>query len=104
MIFNINYNKLLKHLQASAKKRKLDFNLTERDLIELSWPITCPLLKVKLNYNAKGYDPYAPSVDRLDSELGYVSGNIQIVSVKGNRSKNNLTDAELRQMAKFYLS
>lgn len=102
MIHNLNYKKLLSHLRSSAKKRKLKFTLSLNDLYELSLPITCPLLNIVINYNAKGYDQYAPSIDRIDSDMGYEPENIQVLSVKGNRMKSNANVDELIQFSKYY--
>jgi len=102
MVYNVNLKRLLQHLKQSAKRRGLDFNLTEGYLSELSFPLTCPILNVPLEYGKRGYDEFKPSVDRIDSNLGYIRGNIQILSIKANRSKNNLSEAELKKFALYY--
>ena len=102
MIQNIKYNKLLSHLRSSAKKRNIEFTLTLSDLYDLSFPLTCPILEVPINYTTKGYNEFSPSVDRIDSDQGYIAENIQVMSFKANRAKNNLSDSELKQMAKYY--
>ena len=102
MITNIKYNKLLSHLKSSAKKRNIEFSLTLLDLYDLGFPLTCPLLNVPLNYSNRGYNEFNPSIDRIDSNRGYVADNIQVMSFKANRAKNNLSDKELKQMAKYY--
>jgi len=102
MIHNLNYKKLLSHLRASAKKRKIVFTLTLTDLYDLSLPLTCPLLNVPIDYTTRGYNQFAPSIDRIDSDMGYEPENIQVMTVKANRAKNNLSDLELKQMAKYY--
>lgn len=102
MIHTLNYNKLLSHLKASAKKRNIRFTLTLTDLYDLSLPLTCPLLNIIIEYDAKGYNEFSPSIDRIDSDLGYEPDNIQVLSVKANRAKNNLSEHELKQIAKYY--
>lgn len=103
MITNIKYNKLLSHLKSSAKKRNIKFSLTLSDLYELGFPLTCPILDVPINYSSRGYHEYNPSIDRIDSNEGYIASNIQVMSFKANRAKNNLSDKELKQMAKYYI-
>lgn len=44
----------------------------------------------------------SPSLDRLVPSIGYVRGNVAVVSWKANRAKNNLTARELRHLAIFY--
>jgi len=102
MVYNVDLLKLLRHLKQSAKKRGLDFNLTESYLSELSFPLTCPILNVPLEYGYRGYHEFKPSVDRIDSDLGYVTDNIQILSIKANRAKNNLSEAELKKFSLYY--
>jgi len=102
MIQNIKYKKLLSHLKSSAKKRNIEFSLTLSDLYDLSFPLTCPILNIPIVYGAKGYNQFSPSIDRIDSDMGYVAENIQVMSFKANRAKNNLTEKELQQMAKYY--
>jgi hypothetical protein len=45
---------------------------------------------------------FSPSIDRIIPSLGYVRGNVVIVSMRANRIKTDATDAELRRVAKFY--
>ena len=44
----------------------------------------------------------APSLDRLIPELGYVKGNIAVVSTRANIIKRDATPEELMKVAKFY--
>jgi len=102
MVYNVNLKRLLQHLKQSAKHRNLEFNLTELYLENLSFPISCPILGVPLEYGVRKYSEFKPSVDRIDSDAGYIQGNIQILSIKANRAKNNLTEAELKKFALYY--
>ena len=40
----------------------------------------------------------SPSLDRIVSSLGYVKGNIRVISYKANRVKSNATLEELRKV------
>lgn len=75
-------------------------DITEDDL---AWPTHCPVLGIELNYPGKfSHDPAGASFDRLDSSLGYVRGNVIVVSRRANMLRNDATPAELRAIADFY--
>lgn len=95
-------NIILNRLRQSAKKRGLDFNLTTLDLDEIGIPISCPILGIPLKWNNGKAEDDSYSVDRIDSSKGYVKDNIQFMSVKANRAKNNLTSAELKLLSTYY--
>jgi hypothetical protein len=67
------------------------------ELNYLSFPLSCPILDVPLDY--KKHTEYSPSIDRIDNSKGYIDGNIQVVSIKANRMKNSATESELIKFA-----
>ena len=95
---------LLKRLQQSAKSRNIEFTLTCSDLNNLSFPITCPILGIPLKWHQGKPEEDSYSFDRIDSSKGYIPGNIQIMSFKANRAKNNLTEQELKKFSTYFLS
>lgn len=61
----------------------------------------CPALPhMKLQYGGKFCDASA-TVDRINPTLGYVPGNIVILSKLANTVKSNATASEIRQVADF---
>lgn len=66
---------------------------------EISWPTHCPILGLELDYFADKRQENSPSIDRIDSTKGYVSGNVAIVSWRANRIKNDGTAEEHRKIA-----
>lgn len=74
------------------------------ETIEL--PEYCPMLGIKLNYD--GYEKSgwsrtdnSPSIDRIDSTKDYTLDNIQVISWRANRIKNDATPEELRKIADY---
>lgn len=65
----------------------------------------CPVFKVPLLYrrDTKGH-PHIASLDRIDSSIGYIKGNVQILSFKANVIKSNATKDELLTFAKWVLN
>jgi hypothetical protein len=93
---------IYKRLQQSAKKRNIEFSLTISDLYYLSFPITCPILGIPLKWNIGKPKDDSYSFDRIDSSLGYNIDNIQIISFKANRCKNNLSTIELSKFGMYF--
>ena len=81
----------------------------KNDLLKsLDLPDYCPVLGIELSYNGfPGAKPgwsrrdSSPSIDRVDSRLGYTPENIQIISWRANRIKNDGTPEELRLLADY---
>lgn len=68
------------------------------DLLPL--PTRCPVLGIELEYSGYkglGHSAYA-SIDRIDPTKGYDKGNVQIISYRANRIKNDATLEELRAL------
>lgn len=85
--------------RAVAKKKKLPFNLVYTDI---AIPSHCPVLGIEL-INRKGpRSDYSPSLDRIIPALGYVKGNVMVISWRANRIKQDSTSDELRKIADFY--
>ena len=80
-----------------AKKNNLPFNIEMEDIII---PEYCPILEIKLERKEYGlggsFQHNSPSLDKIDPELGYVKGNIIVISMKANVMKHNATKEELK--------
>lgn len=75
--------KLLTYAKNRARKNGIEFSITEDDF---EIPTHCPILGIKL----ERYTDYAPSLDRRDNSLGYVKGNVFVISQRANRMKGDL--------------
>ena len=82
-------NYLFYAARARAKTLNLPFNIEKSDVVI---PEFCPVLGIKF---LSGDRDTSPSLDRIKPELGYVKGNIEIISMRANRLKNNATVEEL---------
>lgn len=80
-----------------AKERGLPFNLEKGTIVI---PELCPILKVPMVVGTR----YAPSLDRIDPSLGYISGNVWVISRKANVMKNDATLEELQEFSKWLTS
>jgi hypothetical protein len=82
-----------------CKRRKIPFELVPEDLV---FPERCPLLGVPLVRRVRGegkpFDGMCASVDRIDSKLGYVRGNVWVISNRANIIKHNASLEELEML------
>ncbi len=78
-----------------AREKDLPFNLEIADLVT---PELCPVLGVPF---IEGDSDYTTSLDKLDPKKGYVKGNVQVITNKANRLKNNGTLDELKKVVAY---
>lgn len=68
---------------------------------DIVWPTHCPILGIEIDYFAPYRVENSPSFDRINNDLGYIKGNIQILSWRANRIKNDGTAEEHRKIAQY---
>jgi hypothetical protein len=71
---------------------------------DIQIPEFCPALGIKLEWNTgrrASANRTSPSLDRVKPELGYVKGNVVVVSNRANHLRNNATAEELRRVAEY---
>lgn len=87
-----------------ARRLNVPFNLIVEDIVI---PEFCPALGIRLvpNIGVKGRAlAESPNLDRIIPELGYVKGNVQVISHKANMWKANRPWNEWQRFAKWILS
>jgi hypothetical protein len=86
--------------KARAKKKGLPFNLKFPEDIFI--PSYCPIFGIKLEKGLQGSpEDNSPSLDRIVPELGYVRGNVAVISNRANRIKMDATYNELFKIAEW---
>jgi hypothetical protein len=88
---------LLTWARQRANRFSLPFNLTIADIFV---PKFCPVLGLKLKTGKRG-NPTSPSLDRIKPWLGYVKGNVAVISRRANFLKNDATLEELQALVKY---
>ncbi len=85
---------LLTRAGQGAKARGLQHSVSVEEVQRCLEPMVCNVTGLRLywDYVGPGRNPRAPSLDRIDSSRGYVSGNVQIVCWAYNRFKEKLSD------------
>lgn len=85
-------------VKTRAKQNDIPFDLTHDDIVI---PEKCPVLGIRLEIGEGHAKDGSPSIDRLNPNLGYVRGNIRVISHKANTIKSNATLHELRSVVQY---
>src|SRR5579885_873938 len=86
---------IFQHARKRAKEKNIPFDITADDLVV---PKFCPILGIELCVNEKHAKDNSISLDRIVPELGYVRGNVAIISYKANTIKNNASIEDLEKV------
>lgn len=84
------------HAKKRAQEQCIPFTITLDDIII---PEFCPVLGVRLECNTGSAGWNSPSLDKLIPSLGYVKGNINVISQRANTLKSDAHAKELRAVA-----
>jgi hypothetical protein len=85
-------HRIWQNAQRRAKKKNLPFTLIKG---QIAIPEVCPILGISLNRYSECVQPDSFTVDEIIPGLGYVPGNVQVLSAKANTMKSSATPAEL---------
>ena len=84
-----------------AKKDGIPHEIDELYLKSLGAPDICPVLGIPLNYKNEETEDNSPSIDKFYPAKGYVKGNVQVISYRANRLKNDGTPEEWEKIAEW---
>lgn len=91
--------RMVRSAKARARSSGVPFKITADDI---TIPQKCPVLGIPLIVGQSQATDHSPSLDRVVPLLGYVPGNILVLSNRANRIKNDATIPELRLVADFF--
>lgn len=86
------------NIKFRAKKKGLPFDITLDDLV---FPDVCPVLGIPIRARSGAFSDNSPSIDRTIPALGYVKGNVSIMSYRANRIKCHASLAELKAIVAY---
>ncbi len=92
---------LLQHAEARARQKGIPFDLAREDLV---MPDLCPVLGLPFEWGTgqMGWrNMRSPSLDRIKPQLGYVRGNVRIISNRANHLKSNGTISEFEAVLAY---
>lgn len=78
-----------------AKHRGLVFEIKRKDY---PVPEVCPVLGIPLDSRDRDH---TPSLDRVDNTLGYIPGNVVVISLRANTLKGAGTVEELEKVVAY---
>jgi hypothetical protein len=87
------------NVRLRAKAKDIPFDIEIEDIVI---PEYCPVLGCKLKTGPGKLVANSPSLDRIIPALGYVKGNIIVISHKANMIKSNATPEEIIQVGNFF--
>lgn len=85
----------------NAKNNNIPFTILFN---EIETPEFCPIFGLKLNYGWSGEnqrDNAKATIDKVIPELGYVNGNVFVISWRANKLKSNMSLDELKSIIKY---
>jgi hypothetical protein len=88
--------KIFQNLKARAKRQHIPFNIELSDIV---LPDVCPVLGIPIILFSSSDN--SPSVDKFIPDLGYVKGNINIISKRANRIKDNASIEEVEKLLEW---
>jgi hypothetical protein len=80
-----------------AKEDGIDFTVSPADIVV---PDICPVMGCRLGFE-KGISDHQPSLDRINNSLGYIPGNVRVISWRANYLKKNLTLEQMERMLQY---
>lgn len=89
---------LLKAAKKRAKKKNLPFNIEIEDIII---PDVCPVFGFTLEVGTISERDNSPSLDKIIPELGYVKGNVKVISFKANTLKRDGHIEEFKKIISY---
>jgi hypothetical protein len=82
-----------------ARKSNLPFEITQEDILELIGEGTCPVFGTPYNLtNDRERTDTSASLDKFNPKLGYVRGNVAVISWRANNLKHDATTNEMLRL------
>jgi hypothetical protein len=94
---------IIKSAKHTCQQRGKDINITAQDIKEL-WEFQggkCSYTGIPMllapTLSKKKWTPITVSLDRIDSNLGYLKGNLELVCLSVNLAKNGFTKDQMKK-------
>ena len=94
-LYGTKAHRLFEVCRDRARKKGIPFTLEISDIVV---PEVCPILGIPLSQENRNN---WPSVDRVNPALGYIPGNVVVISYRANRIKNDASLEELEAIVAY---
>jgi hypothetical protein len=84
-----------------ARRNNLPFDLKVSDIFV---PDFCPVLGMRLEVSDKIISPNSTTLDKIVPKLGYIRGNIQVISNRANSMKHDASISDMMLFARWVLN
>jgi hypothetical protein len=81
-----------------ASQSGVPFNITAHDI---QIPMFCPVFGIPIKQASGRQNPNSPSLDKIVPSLGYVRGNVRVISARANTLKRDGTLDEFRAIVAY---
>lgn len=89
-------------LLGRARRRARDLGLPfDLEPCDVHIPPNCPVLGISLRPGLRVFVDGSPTLDRMVGALGYVKGNVCVISWRANRLKSDATAEELEKILAY---
>ncbi len=93
---------LLQLARSRAKTLNIECSITIKDIVI---PQFCPVLGIELVKSISGrFTHNSPTLDRINNSLGYIPGNVAVISHRANALKRDMTIATLNKIIEYIKS
>jgi hypothetical protein len=79
-----------------AKTRGIEFRLDPDTLV---YPDVCPILNIPISRKLEHNN--LPSLDRVNNSVGYVNGNVRVISTRANTLKGEMTIEDVERLLAY---
>jgi hypothetical protein len=86
--------------KSRAKELGIPFSITVDDVVVPEFCPVFPHLRLEFQDGRQRPDN-TPTLDKIIPSLGYVPGNVQVISMRANRLKSDATVAELEAIIRY---
>ena len=92
---------MLTRAKGRAKIEGCAFELKDDDIVIPEYCPIFPHIKLEFHRGREARPDNTPTLDKIVPAMGYVSGNIAVISMRANRLKSDASPEELETIAKW---